>query len=216
MVTVIGDVHGKWDEYYNIVKDKEHSVQLGDFGFSRTWNKLHYSGLSPDNHKIICGNHDDYDICPMSPYYLGDFGEAAVGGLTFFFIRGGLSIDRVYRVGEELSGGSKTWWSQEELNLTQMVECIALYKEVKPDIVMSHVPCGFFTPYILGNKSDDILQKFKFHAGFKENTQLLGNELLKIHKPRMWFCGHMHSLFQGIVEGVQVIALRELETFELG
>lgn len=37
MVTLIGDVHGKFDQYYNIVKNKEYSIQLGDFGFTKDW-----------------------------------------------------------------------------------------------------------------------------------------------------------------------------------
>ena len=215
MITVVGDVHGKFDQYYNIVKDKEYSLQLGDFGFSDTWNKLNYKNLHSENHKVLGGNHEDYDIAPLSPYYLGDFGEVTLGGVSLFFIRGGLSIDRVYRVGDELSGGKKTWWSQEELSLSKMIECIALYNKVKPDIVVSHVPAAQFTHKILGNKSDAILQKFKFHNGFREAHQLLGDELLKLHKPKIWFSGHMHSSFQGIVDDVYIIALRELETFNL-
>lgn len=215
MITVLGDVHGKFDKYYEIASKSEYSICLGDMGFSPTWNKLHYSNLNPDNHKVIAGNHSDYDIAPNSLFYLGDYGTASLGGINFFFVRGGLSIDRVYRVGEELNGGPKTWWSQEELNLSQMLDCLDLYEKEKPDIVLSHVPCGMYTEYILGNKSDAILQNFKFHKGFKENHQLLGNEMLKIHKPKTWCSGHLHSSFQGIIDGVKVIGLRELETYEI-
>lgn len=215
MITVVGDVHGKFDDYHNIVRNTEYSIQLGDSGFGKFWNNLHYNKIDPDRHKIICGNHCDYDIAPHSPHYLGDFGEVILGSVTAFFVRGGLSIDRVYRVGEELSGGPKTWWSQEELNFSQMLECMALYNKVKPEIVISHVPAAQFTHKILGNKSDAILQKFKFHSGFRENHQLLGDELIKIHKPKMWISGHLHASFQGLVNDVYIIALRELETFNL-
>lgn len=214
-ITLIGDVHGKYDEYYKIASKSEYSIQVGDMGFGKTWNKLNYSGLGPSNHKVISGNHDDHDICPTSDYWLGDFGATELNGVPFFFVRGGLSIDRVYRVGEELNGGPKTWWSQEELNLSQTLDCLNLYEKEKPDIVISHVPCGVFTEYILGNKSDAILQKFKFHKGFKENHQLLGNEMLKIHKPKIWVSGHLHASFQGVVDGVKVVGLAELEIYNL-
>lgn len=214
-VCIIGDVHGKFQEYYNIVKNKEYSLQVGDFGFDKTWQQLNYSGLNHDNHKIIPGNHCSYDTCLESKYCLGNYGMFILNNISFFFIRGGLSIDRVYRVGEELVGGPKTWWSQEELNLSQMLDCIDIYKKAKPDIVISHVPAAQFSNVILGNKSDTILQKFKFHKGFKENHQLLGDELLKIHKPKIWCSGHMHSSYQGIVNDVKIVALKELETFEL-
>jgi hypothetical protein len=214
-ITVIGDVHGKYNEYYNIVSKVDYSVQLGDMGFSSTWNRLNYSDLDPEKHKVCCGNHCDMDIAPNIPHYLGNYGIHTLNGITFFFIRGGLSIDRVYRVGEELNGGPKSWWSQEELNFPQMTECLNLYKRLKPDIVLSHVPCGVYTERILGNKSDAILRKFKFHAGFKENHQLLGNEMLKYHKPKIWVSGHMHKSFQGVIDGVNVVALAELETYEI-
>lgn len=214
-ITVVGDIHGKFNEYYNIVSKVDYSVQLGDMGFSSTWNRLSYSDLNPEKHKVIGGNHEDYDAAPNSPFYLGDYGSYTLNGITFFFVRGGISIDRVYRVGEELGGSPKSWWSQEELDFAQMTNCLNLYKETRPDIVLSHVPCGVYTEHILGNKSDAILQKFKFHAGFKENHQLLGNEMLKYHKPKIWISGHMHASFQGIIDGVKVVALRELETYEV-
>ncbi len=214
-ICVIGDIHGKFQEYYNIVKNKEYSLQIGDFGFDKTWQQLNYSGLNSNNHKIIPGNHCSYDVCLESKYCLGNYGSFTLNNISFFFIRGGLSIDRVYRVGEELVGGPKTWWSQEELNLSQMLDCINIYEKTKPDIVISHVPAAQFSNVILGNKSDAILQKFKFHKGFKENHQLLGDELLKIHKPKIWCSGHMHSSYQGTINGVKIVALKELETYEL-
>jgi hypothetical protein len=214
-IKIIGDVHSKYDEYFKIASKSEYSLQIGDFGLTKEWFKLNYSNLNPDNHKIIPGNHCSYDLCFDSPYFLGNFGIATLNNISFFFIRGGLSIDRVYRIGEELSGGPKTYWSQEELNLSEMLECIEIYKQVKPNIVISHVPAARFTPYILGNKSDAILQKFKFHKGFKENHQLLGDELLKIHKPKTWISAHMHRSFRDNIDGVNIVALNELEEYTL-
>ena len=215
MLRVIGDIHGKVDPYLQIARSCEYSVQLGDFGFSHAWNKLHYSNLCPDSHKVLAGNHDDYDMAPNTPYYMGDFGVHTLNGITFFFIRGGLSIDRVYRVGEELFGSKKTWWSQEELNLAEMLDCMKAYKKAKPDIVISHVPCAKFTPFIFGNKSGSILQRYKFHHGFVENTQLLGDQLLKIHQPKIWISGHMHESRTMTMDGTKFVALAELECFDL-
>lgn len=214
-ITIIGDVHGKYDRYLDIVKRNEYTLQNGDFGFNKEWLKLEHSGLNSNNHKVLPGNHCSYDYCFNSKYFLGNFGTSVLNNISFFFIRGGLSIDRTYRIGEELSGGPKTYWSQEELNLTEMLECIELYKQVKPNIVISHVPAAEFTPYILGNKSDAILQRFKFHAGFKENHQLLGDVLLKIHRPKKWISAHMHRSFRGNIDGVDVVALNELEEYLL-
>jgi hypothetical protein len=219
MITVVGDVHGKYDKYFNIVKNKEYSLCLGDFGFSSSWNKLSYSKLDPNKHKIVGGNHDDYDLAPYVDHYLGDFGKTIVGGFSIFYIRGGISIDRVYRVGDELNGGPKTWWSQEELNYKQMTECEALYKKTKPEIVISHVPPQRFIENIHGNKDNSILQKFKFHKGFCENTSLLCDRLLDIHLPSLWCSGHHHrdyiETYGGRTGQMKFVSLGELSTYEL-
>jgi hypothetical protein len=206
---IISDSHGKFDSYLKIARGAEYSLQLGDFGFSDSWNKLHYSELNPESHKVLCGNHDNYDMAPHSPFCLGDFGEVSLGGVTVFYIRGGISIDRTYREAERINRGPKTWWSQEELNFSQMLECMKLYRKVKPSIVVSHVPCASFSKFVCPN--DKILTDFGFHKGFKEATQLLGDELLKIHRPKAWYSGHMHRSLTEEIDGTRFVALAELE-----
>jgi hypothetical protein len=214
MLTVIGDLHGKFNKYKQIVDKCEYSFQLGDSGFSSFWNKLHYSDIDPDCHKIMCGNHCDYDIAPKSPFYAGNYGLATVGGVEFFYVRGGLSIDRLYREVERIKGGARTYWTQEELNFAEMLDCIELYRQVKPDIVISHVPPSRFITEL--TSSDRILTEFGFHDGFRENTSLLCNELLNIHTPNLWISGHFHrSLVSHSVAGMKFVSLAELETYEI-
>ena len=214
MLTVVGDLHGKFDKYKQIVDKSNYTLQLGDSGFSSFWNKLHYSGIDPAKHKILCGNHCDYDIAPHSPYYLGDYGVATIGGVTLFFIRGGLSIDRLYRQVEHLNGGPKTYWTQEELNFSQMTSCIDAYQDARPDIVVSHVPPSCFISEL--TSSDKMLIDFGFHAGFRENTALFCNELLMYHQPKLWTSGHFHrSLVSHTVAGMKFVSLAELETYDI-
>jgi hypothetical protein len=217
-ITVIGDCHNKYDQYYKIASKSKYTIQGGDFGYS-AWTKLHYSDLDPNNHKVLGGNHESYDIAPNIPHYLGDFGQFTLDGKSIFFIRGGISIDRVYRVGEELSGGPKTYWSQEELNYKQMIECEALYKKLKPKIVISHVPPQRFIENIHGNKDHSILQRFKFHVGFCENTSLLCDRLLDIHLPEVYLSGHHHKdyieNYGGRTGKMKFVSLGELSTYEL-
>lgn len=212
---VIGDVHGKHEKYFDIATEVSYSVQLGDFGISSSWNALNYSDLNPLNHKIIAGNHCDYDIAPKSPFYLGDFGLTSLGGVSFFFVRGGISIDRVNRINDEVVNNRRSWWSQEELNFKEMTNCLNLYKKVKPSIVISHCPASRFTSKILNGRSEGILQAFKFHEGFRENTQLLLDQMIGAHKPDLMISGHMHSSFRGKISGVEVIGLNELEYLDL-
>ena len=214
MLTIIGDTHGKYESYYKIASKCEATLQIGDFGLSSAWNKLTYSGLDPNNHKVLTGNHDNHDMAPKVPHYLGDYGVATIGGVTLFFIRGGLSIDRLYRQLEHLNGGPKTYWTQEELSFSQMTSCIDLYQEVRPDIVVSHVPPSCFISEL--TKSDKMLTDFGFHKGFRENTSLFCNELLMYHVPKLWIFGHFHkSLISYTVEGMKAVSLAELETYEI-
>lgn len=209
MLRIIGDVHGKFDSYLKIARGVEYTLCLGDFGFRDSWNKLYYSGLAPDSNKVLAGNHDCYDSAPNSSFYLGDFGEATIGGVSIFFIRGGISIDRTYREAERINGRPRTWWSQEELNFAQMLECMKLYRKVKPSIVVSHVPAASFSSVMCPD--DKILRDFGFHNGFKEATQLLGDELLKIHRPKFWYSGHFHKSFRYEIGGTTFVGLAELE-----
>ena len=190
-------------------------MQIGDFGFGSAWAKLWYSDLSPDNHKVLKGNHDLHSKEENSPFDLGDYGTASLGGIKFFFVRGGLSIDRVYRIGEELSGGPKTYWSQEELDFAQMTNCLKLYKKIKPDIVLTHVPPTIFVDKIQGNKPNNILKRFKFHDGFKENTAILGTMMLDAHIPKLWISGHHHRSYQEQIGTFRFVSLAELETYEI-
>jgi hypothetical protein len=211
MITIIGDVHGKFGEYYKIASNHEYTVQLGDFGFSSAWNLLGYSDLSPDNHKVLGGNHEDYDCCIHSTHYLGDFGPRTLNEIPYFVVRGGLSIDRVYRVGEELSGGPKTWWSQEELNFIEMGNAMDSYRQAKPDIVISHAGPAFLIDRLI--KGD--LTNYKFHKEFRENTSLLFNRLFSIYRPKVWVFGHYHINFDEVIDGTRFVCLAELQTVQL-
>jgi Calcineurin-like phosphoesterase len=212
MIRIIGDVHGKYTDYYRLASDAEYSIQLGDFGFDGHWGNLKRSTLDPKKHRVLRGNHDTVNV---SKHDLGDYGILELDGRKIFFFRGGLSIDRVYRVGEELTGGPKTWWSEEELNLIQMLDVIKFYKKVKPDIVISHVPAQPFVEYLDGKKSSSILQKFKFHYGFQENTILLGGHLYGIHQPKQWFSGHFHINANTKIGKTEFTSLDELNCIDI-
>lgn len=217
---ICGDVHGKYDQYYNIVKNYEFSIQVGDFGFGGSWTSLYYSDLSPNNHKICSGNHDDMDAAKSSAFWLGDFGVHRLGDFCFFFIRGGLSIDRTYRVGEWLSSnrnpGYKSYWSNEELNFVEMNAALTAYKNAKPEHVISHsLPVSFRNQLLESHKNPVSLQKFGFDLGFEENTSLLLEECFKAHKPKLWVGGHYHQNFHAKIDGCDFYCLNELEVLKI-
>lgn len=213
MITFIGDIHGDIDFYLAVANNSVNSIQVGDFGYKKPLTTLAYSGLNPENHKVVLGNHDDYDYAPQVPHALDLFGMSEVGGRTFFYIRGGISLNRAYLLMQEMSNGPKEYWSQEELTFSDMLAALDLYKFAKPDIVVSHVPCGMVVQKIADSIGDSTLDKYKFHKGFRENTALLGDEMLKYHRPKLWVSGHMHFPFDEVIDKTRFVSLDMKEVF---
>lgn len=187
---IIGDVHGYQRTYKKLAQQSKYSIQVGDVGFD--YQEL--NDLDDGCHRIIGGNHDNYD--DLSPHFLGDFGvhEVPLFG-RIFFIRGELSVDKARRT------PGRSWWPQEELNYRQASDCVSLYKEVKPDFVISH------------GCPESILEEFytnddKLHPS--ATSQLL-EACYKIHAPRTWVFGHHHRNKVMVQEnGSMFICLNEL------
>ena len=193
-LAIIGDVHGHYREYFEIVEGVENSIQVGDFGFD--WDVL--DKLDPERHKIIAGNHDNYTIAPTKPHYLGDFGLKSHGGLDFFFVRGEFSIDKHLRTPE------KSWWQQEELTTSQMNNVIDVYVAVRPSVVISH-----------GCPASVINQVSR--NGFvmrPSNTSRLLQAMYEIHQPDIWLHGHHHRSLNKQIGDTWFRCLAELEVLD--
>ena len=208
MIRIIGDIHGNvfqhngrcWCDnpqcvgrsYNNIVRDAEYSIQLGDLS-------LKYDYLNaiadPNRHKVVGGNHDNMDDLPKFEHYLGDFGTLELGGLDFFFIRGGLSVDKEYRVNRV------SWWEEEELGYKESCKCIKLFGPTKPEIVVSHdCPMTCYYGGVLTNptKKDG------------SQTARLLESCLNAWQPKMWFFGHHHKNWVEKIGRTTFVCLNEL------
>lgn len=199
-VTIIGDVHGKYRRYHEIIREKDrhpYSVQLGDFGFDYETLK----NVSPKNHVFIGGNHDNYDRVTVIPNYLGDFGYMVnFNGINFFYYRGAYSIDRKYRtVGID-------WWEKEQLGIEDFMTARKMYQEIKPDIVLTHEAPEEITPFLLEPGS----------TIYQNITGWALNELFNAHQPKIWIFGHYHKSWQMKVNGTNFNCLNELETKVIG
>lgn len=211
---VIGDVHGKFDQYIKIAEQHTYTVQVGDFGFSTSWNKLEYSGLGKHQHWVIPGNHDDYDICFQSKYCLGDYGLCHTLDKSFFFVRGGVSIDRLFRQVAEAKRQPKTWWHQEELSYDKMVSAERDWTMLEGiDILIAHCPPASLIPYL--HKDQSILESFGFPSTFVENTSLLLEAMINNRPPKICVFGHHHKSFDQTIGGTRFIGLAELEYKEI-
>ncbi|MHC4264329.1 MAG: metallophosphoesterase family protein [Planctomycetota bacterium] len=207
---IIADVHGYVTDppgwyaqvgkaadrtYANLIADVPNSIQLGDLGFSTEWKYVKEHIF--DNHKILGGNHDDYDYIEANDIdnYLGNFGEITIGKFSAFFIRGGNSIDVARRTPGE------SWWPQEELNREQAEQAFAAYKRVKPKIVLSHDCPWELYPFVVTNN-------LKIER--PNSTAILLNECYAFHPPDLWIFGHHHNNIVVNYEDTQFICLNEL------
>lgn len=197
MITLIGDVHGHYSQYEQMARKREYTLQIGDLGFKYGCLK----NLDPDKHKVIAGNHDNYDIINEFPHFLGDYGNCELNGFKFFFYRGAYSIDRQYRtIGLD-------WWPQEQNTIETFMEAREVYRETKPSVFISHC-CPFSViPYFLEPRN----------AGrvINSTTDWALDELWRIHKPTLWVFGHFHVSRKIELEGTKFICLNELETLDL-
>jgi predicted phosphodiesterase len=192
---IIGDVHGHHTDYLDIIENSDFTVQVGDFGFK--WDCL--NNVDALRHKIIGGNHDNYDIVANYPHYLGDFGTHYLGGIEFFFIRGERSVDASLRI------EGRSWWREEELDIASGYKAIEAYENNKPEIVISHGCPASVLPFFVSNPS-----KFR-----PSRTAQLLDAMLEIHRPKMWIFGHHHNSETLQDNGTFFRCLNELETMDI-
>jgi len=190
---LIGDVHGHKELYLRLCQKAEYTIQLGDHGFDYDY----LAQLSPKKHKILGGNHDNYDKIGDCPHYLGDFGVHKVAGHCIFFIRGGFSLDW------QLRTVGVSWWQNEEMSIRDCRHAIETYEDIRPRFVISH-ECPM-----------DILGKVIHprEAMVTRTGQML-NSMWAIHKPKMWVFAHYHKSWREQVKGTEFICLDELECLD--
>lgn len=212
MLRIIGDVHGlvnrfprraylskeASDEnrtYMKVIADAEYTIQLGDMGWREDLEIM--KNVNPDNHKIIYGNHDDYDN--LLPHYLGDYGIAKHAGITFGFVRGELSVDKHFR---EHFGPRKSWWDQEELTHQQSNDMLDFFSSQEPvDFMFSHgCPHTIYDEGVLTNPG-------KYDPSF---TAKMLSALNSFWKPKYWMFGHHHNNWRYNDGYTQFICLNEL------
>lgn len=176
-VWAIGDVHGMTKSYVRLLRnirkfDKEAiTFQVGDMGVG-------FSDVAPPecspNDFWISGNHDNHEACLGIAGYLGDFGFKEISGRKIFWVRGAKSTDREHRTENE------DWWACEQLSYAKLTEAVALYEQVKPDIVISHECPSQARPFVcmFGRDGGDTLQALTM--------------MYSTHQPKVWAFGHHH------------------------
>jgi len=202
-IYLIGDIHGKIEEYYNLIKNNNFnsSIQLGDFGIGFGNDEKIYSYLDNLNknnisHWFIRGNHDNPNKCQLFSNYLGDWGY--LEDQDIFYIGGAYSIDKWART------PNSDWWINEELFQEQWDELKKIYINIKPKYVISH-DC----PSMIYNKLFHYI-----NIDFSITAREL-NGLFFHHQPDAWVFGHHHHDVSDIFEDCEFVCLSELSYYNL-
>jgi predicted phosphodiesterase len=202
---LIGDVHGAYRPYLNLLKDASYSLQVGDLG-------MDYQPITLVNHKrhrAIAGNHDCYEpghsYFRNHPIFLDDFGTYKVPDFgSVFYVRGAWSIDHFPRQLAMEQGHAPCWWAAEELEVGQLNEAIALYEQLKPDFVVTHEAPLSRVPDLT---DPSFAIRFGYNGIIKTKTNQTLERMLEIHQPEVWVHGHYHVRHEQKVGRTRFICL---------
>lgn len=192
---ILGDIHGHYEWYLKLIEadpKPDHTIQIGDLGFEYSF----LDNVDAERHRVLGGNHDNYDIVDNYPHFLGDFGVHTVPDYgDVFFVRGAFSVDHKRRASY---GPKKSWWEEEELTVQQGNEALELYKEVKPDVLISH-GCPF---NVVPHVTDPIvLHNLGYGTSvIKTKTSMLLQSMAMVHRPKVHFFGHFHVDFDQYID----------------
>ena len=176
---MIGDIHGEFGVYQDIIQDAEKSVQVGDFGIGFGIP----APLVGMNHRFIRGNHDCREQCEMIGNYIPD-GTTEDG---IMYVGGAFSVDKHYRT------PGINWWHDEELNDYEFEAIYEKYVAFKPTTMVTHdLPQGI----------SDIVIPLGRKQYLKNRTNFWLRQMWNAHKPDLWLCGHHHPQ-KGVVEKVE-------------
>lgn len=201
MTVFIGDVHGLYKSYKQILDNCENSIQVGDLGLGFrftsgpregefTQNPPYYK-MKEGNHRFIRGNHDNPGECRKNSQWIPD---GTVEGDTMF-VGGALSIDKQFRMEDY------TYWKDEELDQEALDHVFHTYLTTKPRVMITH-ECPEQLAFSLNGA---------YKAEFPSRTRTTFGRMWDAYTPEVWVFGHWHTSFDQIINGTRFICLDELE-----
>lgn len=212
-VRFIGDIHGKFMTYRNLVDGvyenvgggapAAHSIQIGDYGLgfdSVVDSRQLQWALENPQHKFIRGNHDNPAVCAESPNWIEDGFFDSNNGI--FYLGGAWSIDMDYRV------ENKTWWPDEEVSYERLIKLIEFYEKAKPKIVITH-DCPTSVAFEMFLKHQ--VNPFQMKTRTGEALQ----EMFECWKPELHIFGHWHQTMKVNIDGTDFVCLGELAYMDL-
>lgn len=204
MLVMVGDVHGEFYEYNQLLnRQPQHAtiIQLGDFGF---WRRAQQSDGTPPflmaDSYIIDGNHEEFpmlagkntvtEIWPKA-HYVPRGTILTLAGKRIGFLGGGDSIDRDMRI------RGMNWWPEEAIKAEDVDRLLHNAKQVGGvDILCTHVP-------------PEEAKRALFHYAASISERLVQLVWEELQRPPL-YCGHMHP--DTVVQYQNVTVIPILET----
>jgi len=191
---LVGDIHGHFRRYLEIIQDAERSIQVGDFGVGFLGHEDFDAGVAEwqkanPNHRFARGNHDNPEVCKNMPGWIPD-GTVLDNVMV---IGGAHSVewDRVRRT------PYVDWWPEEELSWEAFDHIRAVYMAVKPDVLITH-----------DFPEECARSMFGFYTDRNQSRQrAMLQELFDIRRPDLIVGGHWHEPRDMEVRGVRCICL---------
>lgn len=211
---IIGDVHSKTKKYLKILETQKplHSIQIGDFGYKKSYDEYIDYPIDVTRHQIIMGNHDFYPYLGY-PFSLGDYGFFTLEGTDMGFVRGAETINKrsMYRVRAStwLSRGDRSdeWENYDDL-------CFPLDEQLgKKEFENIADVIGYRTPTVmLSHDCPQNVCEGMFGIKDKTATRTGLQKIWESHQPDIWIFGHHHRSKSMTMNGTKFICLSELET----
>jgi len=192
-ITFIGDVHGKLEQYKQIIDNCKFSVCVGDFGFKKEWD-WYRKNIDQSYHLINPGNHDFIPYIHTVDGCTGNF--YCNYRRSYMTIRGAESIDK------HLRQEGVDWFTNEELNYTEQLEAFDRYSQFKPKIMVTH-------------DCPQVVMEQLFGYPEKSQTRTMLQHMFEFHQPDLWVFGHHHKSKDVVINGTRFVCLAELETLTI-
>ncbi len=196
MIMVVGDTHGRFKHFNNLIQTEKPEIvlQVGDFGYWPRWADYRIKDLKNEltgTRIYFCdGNHEDHwalkelksfkDREIKKDVFYMKRGEvlSLPDGRKVLFMGGAASIDKsMRRFGID--------WFPEEMITSMDIENLP---DVDIDIVISHT-----CPTEFKNELLCIMDK-----NFYDPSEQALSYVLDKYMPKQWFFGHFHAVQQGI------------------
>lgn len=213
LVRFIGDVHGKYGRYKNLIRNVPCSRQVGDMGVGFYYIDHEGNRLSAPNppydtmkregdHKYIRGNHDNPRICKQQELWIPDGHLETLNNKKIMYVGGALSVDR------NLRREGYNYWEDEELSHEDFINYLYSYSTNKPNIMVTH-DC----PEQVVQHWLQAFNKVKYND--PSYTRYAFDYYITVHKPKYWIFGHWHQAFMKELNGTIFICLGELNYIDL-